>query len=86
MFCFSNKNYSEVVVFSKEIHYVIQTRILCLTTTLAPFPSNNQGYKKQIMIEAAVLWKEFSQNDIQITTVDTAFQLNLSQKRAWAST
>lgn len=76
-----------MVVFSKEIHYVIQTRMLCLTTTLAPSPSNNnQGYRKQIMIEAAVLWKEFSQNDTQTTTVDIALQLNLSQKKAWTST
>lgn len=73
MFCFNNNNYSEVVVFSKEIHYVIQTRMLCLTTILASFPSKNQEYRKQIRIEAAVLWKEFSQNDAQMTTVDTAF-------------
>lgn len=87
MFCFNDKNHSEVVVFSKEIYYVIQTCMLCLTTTPAPSPSNNnQGYRKQIMIEAAVLWKEFSQNDPQTTTVDTAFQLNLSQKKAWTST
>lgn len=86
MFCFNNKNYSEVVVFSKEIHYVIQTRMLCLTTTLAPSPSNNQGHRKQIRIEAAVPWKEFSQNDTQMTTAETAFQLNLSQKKAWTST